>query len=334
MGYWDQIKNLLGVKEETKSERKIKFSPEELREMNDPTTAVGRLLNPRIPATTDRHLDFLGDKPTLRDVLMGNPITPRSDQFDGMPLLRSEDFTRYLQRKQLFRDRDPEDPGEEFLYYGTGDVFSSIDPYQAANETSEAIADAYRKDAIKRNIISPDDDKITQNNKIVEDIIKTKGLEDTKIKYGSVGPAEGKYHKNKNEITIGQKYDPFIGLGWPVYNTRGFLTYPPDSTDPDRFYSGKRLNELTELQKKRLEGNKLDHNLATQIHELRHAEDAKKGKEELHRNQHFNDANVLNDGHSFHRDGMYLPPNDLSGHLYDIRAAALQRLSNMGEEEK
>jgi hypothetical protein len=334
MGYWDRIKNLLGVEEENKSERKIKFSPEELREMNDPTTAVGRLLNPRIPATTDRHLDFLGDKPTLRDVLMRNPITPSYDQFDGMPLLNREDYDRKIQREYLFRDREPQDPGKEFLYHGTGDVFSSIDPYQASNETSEAIADAYRKDAIKRNVISPDDDKITQNNKIVEDIKKTRGLQDTKIKYGSTGSAEAEYDKNKNEITISGEYDPFIGLSWPVYNTRGFLTYPPNRIDPDRFYSGKRLNELTELQKKRLEGNKLDHSLMAQIHELRHAEDAKKSKKEKYPNQHFNDADALSHYDSLDHNGAYLNADAVSGRLHDIRAAALQRLSNMGEEEK
>lgn len=50
MSYWDKLKTLLGEKEEGSEEKipNIEFTPDELREMNDPTTAVGRMLNPQL----------------------------------------------------------------------------------------------------------------------------------------------------------------------------------------------------------------------------------------------------------------------------------------------
>ena len=52
MSYWDKITGLLKQKKEEKPEEEmseIEFTPDEWREMNDPTTAVGRLLNPQTP---------------------------------------------------------------------------------------------------------------------------------------------------------------------------------------------------------------------------------------------------------------------------------------------
>jgi len=53
MSYWSKLKKLLGQKQEGSEEKSpdIEFTPDELREMNDPATAVGRLLNPQRPLT-------------------------------------------------------------------------------------------------------------------------------------------------------------------------------------------------------------------------------------------------------------------------------------------
>ena len=53
MSYLSKLKDLLGQKQEESEEKlsDIEFTPDELREMNDPTTAVGRLLNPQRPLT-------------------------------------------------------------------------------------------------------------------------------------------------------------------------------------------------------------------------------------------------------------------------------------------
>lgn len=49
MSYWDKIKSTLGIAPEELDSKssKIEFTPDELREMRDPTTAVGRMLNPQ-----------------------------------------------------------------------------------------------------------------------------------------------------------------------------------------------------------------------------------------------------------------------------------------------
>lgn len=285
--YWKLIKNLF-YPESTASNSnpaKIKFSPAELREMNDPTTAVGRLLNPR-----------------------AENLSPEDVELFQYDLPYKEGYLAAKKFRGVVPDNYTYQPGLEFLQHGKGSILSSMDPAEAYNETMAATAEAYRSDALKMGIISPDDDKITQNNKIIANIKKTKSLDRVPIEYGYLANAYGEYSKPRDKITVSDTLEPF--------NSR--LLHNLNASSFGLEGSGD-LKRLSETEKRRVLDNALDYNLVTQIHELRHAEDAR--------------TPFDGGGHSGHFIGADPGLGDVtSGREYDIRKAALQRLVNMGEE--
>lgn len=277
MSYWERVKSALGVEPEKvePDAPQIEFTPDELREMRDPTTAVGRMLNPQLldgesPRTSGAaELFYFGKDPTA---LHRTFLDPKKERYNN---------------------------------------------YQDA---MAATTDAYLKDAEKRGVVSSNDDRITKNYKIINQIKKDKGLENVQIHESVRSPgAGGSFYPENNTITTSDQINPFhyiddnaldydgIGLLEAIQNA---VSKAKNSTP----YPKKSISK----QKQEQERN-LNQHLATIVHELRHAEDHKTDpKREQNYAGHFKDAPLFGGG------------EDDSGKIQDIQAAALQRLMNMG----
>lgn len=274
MSYWDKIKELLSLssKPEEKEEDEVIFTPEELREMKDPDTAVGRLLNPY----------------ETGEYSYGGP--------------------------------------RELFYKGKGSAYKS-DKY-GVNPDLDIVglsADAYIKDAEKRGIIHPDEDRIAKDFKIIEDIKKRKNLEHIPIKFHSTPGAWGAYYKKSKSIQLDpEKINPFYALGphnqtlKDNYKSMSLAEILQNAIEYKDMYEEMPLSEQKKRQK--LQN---DLHLNTTIHELRHAEERQNEPEHPDYPGHFKDARIYN-----------FENEDDAGKIYDIQAAALQRLSNIGTKKR
>jgi hypothetical protein len=248
MSYWDKIKKLVSsTSPEKQKDEEIVFTPEELREMRDPDTLVGRLLN---PYDVDKYAYPLGG-------------------------------------------------ARELYQHGLGTTEkSNKDNSLKDDETTGLIADTYIKDAEKRGVISPDEDRITKNYKIIDDIKKIRGLgdadivQDTRDFFTQFAPARhGDYHPYAKRILLHPDVDPF------------------DVAD------NKKEQKLN-----------MDRHLADTIHEVMHAEDIESDPEKKPRRYrgHFAKA----DGR-----GWFSETPEFRGRIHEIEQAALQRLANMGKKK-
>lgn len=267
MDYWDKLKGLFSPDEQEQKTEKIVFTPEELKEMNDPETVVGRLLNPDQQGEDD----------------------PRQLSYDGP--------------RQLF--------------YKKGQ-----------KETVGPTADAYIKDAEKRGIVHPDEDRITKNYKIIEDIKKTKNLEDIPITFNPLHTKWGEYNRKNKSIDLNEKIAPFYAID---PQRQRLKQDAPDlfsllaGVAQDNPFSNEEIYEKIPLSEQK-DKQKLinDRHLTTSIHELRHAEDDKNYPELAKKGfyGHFKDG----------RRALWENEHD-AGAIHDITAAALKRLSNMGKKK-
>jgi hypothetical protein len=276
MSYWDKIKNLLIPKnKEQTPDSTIEFSPEELREMNDPKTAVGRLLNPQ---ALDTYYSSTKDGP------------------------------------------------RELYYKGIESPNRSIYEENKEDETVGVIADAYIKDAEKRGIISPDEDRITKNYKIIDDLIKRKGLENTQITHSETPGAKGEYSPDSNAIYIKNEVNPFYSIDPHKKRSKLNLFDRIQAIAEHRNIPDEDLYEQFPVsQQKKIQKFQADDHLRTMIHELRHAEDYKTNFDESKQGYpaHFRDAK-----------GYRWEDEHDKGKIHDVLAAALQRLSNIGTKKK
>lgn len=295
MGYWDEIKNFLGAKTEETPE--LELTAEERRRQKDPSTLVGRFLNPKAEQLTEEELETFENTPDWK-------------------LSKYNDDAK----------RHPYHPELEFLKHGKDSLLASPSPLgidENVQFSEKAIADAYRRDAIKRGVISSDEDKITQNNKIIEEIKNSKNLQNVPIRYWPSG-AMGSYLKG--EITINDDLEPFGAI--------------------------QRIKNSyqNESQKKQKIDDILDNNLTTQIHELRHAENARNllrnkskwghfidgpsdyyGEKRTKKEQELKGLEPLTN----REQGLIgLSDDAMSGRLTDLRMAALKELSSMGRRKE
>jgi len=258
MSYWSKLKSFLDNSEEEAmpSSPEIEFSPEELREMRDPTTAVGRLLNPQY----------------------GPYVSGAGEMF----------------------------------YKGRGSPFRSIEESDAYKEAEAAASEAYLKDAEKMKVTLPNDDRITKNYKIINQIKKEKGLENVPIHESTpMLGAYGKFNADKNSIFVNNEINPFEYIDSNREDERSLMEALHG------ILAGKKLPKMPIAKQKQQQTEQLNRHLNTIIHELRHAEDYKKeGK--LDYPGHFRGAPVYGwDEHD-------------SGKIQDIQSAALRRLMNIG----
>lgn len=280
MGYWDKIKELISLKAEEKKGEEIVFTPEELREMRDPDTAVGRMLNPY----------------DLEEYAKGG--------------------------------------ARELYYKGLGrPEKSNLSGGPQEKDTVGLTADAYIKDAIKRGIIQPDEDRITQNYKVIDDFKKRKDLEDVIIehapteKFGAWGQYfPGNKTNPSGTINLSNVIHPFYSIDPNKKRTKG------NSSSVERIlralenrpYSDEELEDVPISEQKYHQKFMADRHLGTAIHELTHAEDFKNDPEEFKKGHH---------GH-FKDATRYRWENDAdSGRIHDIEQATLQRLANMGTKK-
>lgn len=271
MSYWERIKSAFGVKpEKVESDTsQIEFTPSELREMRDPTTAVGRMLNPQ-------------------------------------GVVKNSNGQHYLSG------------AAEMYYTGSGSPFRSIKKSDAHKEAEAAASDAYLKDAEKMKVTHPNDDGMTKNYKIINQIIKEKGLEDVSIHESTpLKGAYGMFDSDKNSIFVDDEINPFEYINSNREDTSNLME------TLSSILAGKKLPKIPIAKQKQQQKEQLNRHLNTIIHELRHAEDYKKDPEHKFKYPgHFKDAPVYEwDEHA-------------SGAIQDIQAAALRRFMNMGTKKK
>lgn len=274
MSYWNKIKNLLSPTEKEQKEE-IVFTPEELREMQDRDTAVGRLLNPY----------------DVDEYSVGGP--------------------------------------RELYYKGLGSPNKSTIEKQHDEETTNLIADAYVKDAEKKGIIHPDEDRITKNYKIIDDVKKRKNLENVPITFKDLHSNWGEYWDDSKNIYLNTKIAPFYDIDpnreRVKKNAPSLFSRLERLSEGNPFLDEELYEKMPLSEQKKIQKLINDRHLSTSIHELRHAEDYQNHPELAKKNfngHHFKDANKY-----------YNEDEHDAGRIHDITAAALQRLSNMGKKK-
>lgn len=178
---------------------------------------------------------------------------------------------------------------------------------------SGKIADAYIKDAEKRGIVHPDEDRATKNYKIIEDFKKRKGLSNVSIvqephsfRHGFVTDSTepGRYQPDADRIVMYPHSKTPFDLGKPTKDK--MYDYFP-SEKQQKFNADKHLTDT--------------------IHEIMHAEDFETDREQAEKGypSHFKNAGL---------GTWFAETPEYKGRMYEIEQAALQRLANMGKEKK
>jgi len=225
--YLSNLKNLLGIKEDSTSPM-TQYSPAELREMSDPSTLVGRLLN-----------------------------TPKSDEMEYKDVASSSMQYPNIASNKPYRNNEegisfsrgyPDQDGSRATMAFGKELNRSIDPDAANDEARKMISDSILDRAKKGGYVQSDDPNFVKSLRIINMLRKENNLSEDDAPISFERPKEGKYGEyvpSDNKVSLytdPSSLSDLSTIAHELHHVKDFKSDPERArVTPGHFISSNRM---------------------------------------------------------------------------------------------